>query len=251
MPNFPADFCVVLVEPSLPENIGAVARAMNNFGVSNLRLVNPCDFQNSAAQRTAARSQSILQNALCFRSLEAAVSQSHFVIGATARPRNRFAAPVPLPCLPDQLTPAQQSIALVFGRESSGLVNREISCCHLLVTIPANAQNPSLNLAQAVAVTLYELSRNNPTDSKNRPKANKNPASSQDLENLKIHLFAVLQQIRFLKNPKQRDTLWQSFSDLIARAQMQSADVRLIRGFLRKTQRTIHRSTTNPPRQNR
>lgn len=250
MPRFPANLCVVLVEPSLPENIGAVARAMNNFGVLNLRLVKPCDFQNPAARRTAAHSQSILRNALCFRSLEDAVAQSHFVVGATARPRNRFAAPVPLSELPAKLPPTRQNIALVFGRESSGLANREISCCRLLLTIPANAQNPSLNLAQAVALTLYELSRNNPTAPKNRPKTNKNLASSQDLENLKIHLFAVLQQIRFLKNPKQRDTLWQSFSDLIARAQMQSADVRLIRGFLRKTQQTIHRSTTNPPRQN-
>ena len=241
MPNFPPNLCVVLVEPSLPENIGAVARAMNNFGIPNLRLVNPCDLQNPAAQRTAAHSQSILQNALRFQSLQNAVSQSHFVIGATARPRNRFASPVPLPSLPAKLPSTPQNIALVFGRESSGLTNRELSCCHLLLTIPTNTQNPSLNLAQAVALTLYELSRNNPPNPKNQHQANQKLATSQDLENLKTHLFAVLQQIRFLKNPKQRQTLWQRFSDLAARAQMQTADLRLIRGFLRKTQQTIHR----------
>ncbi len=243
MPNFPANLCVVLVEPSLPENIGAVARAMNNFGILNLRLVNPCDFQNPAAQRTAAHSQSILQNALRFQSLEDAVSQSHFVIGATARPRNRFATPVPLPSLPAQLPQAQQNIAIVFGRESSGLTNRELSCCHILLTIPTNTQNPSLNLAQAVALTLYELSRNAPPNSKTiqNPTPNENLATSQDLENLKTHLFAVLQQIRFLKNPKQRQTLWQRFSDLAARAQMQPTDIRLIRGFLRKTQQSVRR----------
>ncbi len=241
MPNFQANLCVVLVEPSLPENIGAVARAMNNFGIPNLRLVNPCNFQNPAAQRTATHSQSILQNAGRFQSLQNAVSQSNLVIGATARPRNRFSTPIPLPDLLAKLPSTQQNIALVFGRESSGLTNRELSYCHLLITIPTNTQNPSLNLAQAVALTLYELSRNNPPNPKNQHQNNQKLATSQDLENLKTHLFSVLQQIRFLKNPKQRQTLWQSFSDLAARAQMQTTDICLIRGFLRKTQQTIHR----------
>ncbi len=250
MSNPLAGFCVVLVEPTLPENVGAVARAMNNFGIEDLRLINPCDYRNPAAERIAVHSQNVLREAQCFHSLENAVSRSNFVLGATVRRRGRRAVPIDLPDVCAHLPARRENAALVFGRESGGLTNRELSCCHLLVRIPAFGTTHSFNLAQAVALVLYELSRSAKRHEDNTAPAEE-LAAAEELEGLKLHLFAVLRLVGFLKE-KQRETLWQSFSDLMARARMRSADVRLLRGFLRRTEWTVRhpkpgQTTTDKP----
>jgi len=232
-------FYVVLVEPTLPENVGAAARALNNFGVRELRLVNPCDYQSPAGRRVAANSREVLEGAQCFSTLREAVSQSNFVIGTTARQRDRLTALHRLPDLGAQLSPSPGEVALVFGRESSGLTNQELSCCNLLVRIPTYGTNPSFNLAQAVALTLYELSRGHGSPAEG-VKIEPPLATSEELERLKSHWFAVLELVGFLKENR-RETLWRSFSDLAARARMRPADVRLLRGFLRRTELTVKR----------
>ncbi len=236
-----SQYCVVLVEPTLPENVGSVARAMNNMGVEALRLVNPCDYRSDAAKCLAAHSSEILENAVCFSSLEEAIADASFVIGTTARARDRFATLVDLPQLPALIPSGAGSIALVFGRESSGLTNQELACCHQLVCIPTFGQTKSLNLAQAVMVVLYELSRVSPSGAGISDLSEREVASARDVLGLKEHLFAVLKTVGFLKE-HQRETLWQSFSDLIARARLGTPDVRLLRGFLRRTELTIKRS---------
>ena len=229
--------CIVLVEPSLPENVGAVARAMNNMGIRRLRLVNPCDHLSEGALSLAAHSQDILQDATRHVSLEEAVADARFVLGTTARLRERFAEPVDLPKVADCLPSGEGLVALVFGRESSGLTNHELACCHRHIRIPTFGETPSLNLAQAVIVVLYELSRGQSLESASN---NDSLASAGDLNGLKEHLFQVLKAVGFLKE-HQRETLWQSFSDLIGRARMGSADVRLVRGFLRRTENKLNR----------
>ena len=236
--------CVVLVEPTLPENVGSVARAMNNMGVAALRLVNPCDYRSDAAKCLAAHSSDILDNAACFSSLEEAIADSSFVIGTTARVRDRFAAMVDLPELPELIPPSGEGpVALVFGRESSGLTNHELACCHQLVCIPTFGQTKSLNLAQAVMVVLYELSRDSDSRTGVCDASERVLASASELQSLKEHLFKVLKAVGFLKE-QQRETLWQSFSDLIARARLGTLDVRLLRGFLRRTELAVKRSDT-------
>ena len=236
----PASSAVVLVEPSLPENVGAVARAMNNFGVTELRLVNPCNHLAEEAICLAAHSESILRQAKVFDSLPDALTDRTFVVGTSARTRERFAAPIDLPRIQDSGLPAKGALGLVFGRESSGLSNEELACCDVTVKIPTYGETQSLNLAQAVVVLLYELSR----ELSHEPLANVNVenelASSAELEGLKRHLFEVLRLVGFLKE-HQHETLWQSFSDLVGRARMNPGDVRLIRGFLRRTQNAMAR----------
>ena len=229
--------CVVLVEPTLPENVGAVARAMNNMGVKTLRLVNPCDHLSLPALNLAAHSQSILQTASCYERLEDAIADVRFVVGTTARKRERFAEPIDLPRLTGELPALDGPLALVFGRESSGLTNQELACCHQYIRIPTFGDSQSLNLAQAVIVVLYELSRNQGGEISGNSGS---LASAGDLTGLKEHLFRVLKAVGFLKE-HQHETLWQSFSDLVGRARMGTADVRLIRGFLRRTEIKLRR----------
>ena len=236
MTSYLSRSCVILVEPTLPENVGAVARAMTNFGVSELRLVNPCDYLNEASLSLAAHSTTVLRNATCYRSLTEATQDLQCIVGTTARRRDRFADPVRLPNLTDQKALGNASLGLVFGRESSGLSNQELACCDLTVMVPTFGDSQSLNLAQAVIVVLYELSRSLSSVDQNEALAAM--ASSKEVEGLKEHLFSVLRGVGFLRS-HQRETLWQRFSDLIARAGMGSADVRLVRGFLRRTENRL------------
>lgn len=239
MSSFLSRSCVILVEPTLPENVGAVARAMNNMGLDEMRLVNPCDYLSESGMCVAAHSKEILQHAKCYGTLAEATADVNLVIGTSARRRDRFADPIPLPQLCPGLPKSEDPIALVFGRESSGLTNQELSCCHQLIQIPTFGGTHSLNLAQAVVVVLYELSR----EESGQEALEKQPALALagEVEGLKEHLFSVLKTVGFLKE-HQRDTLWQSFSDLMARARMASADIRLIRGFLRRTELTVRRA---------
>ncbi len=241
-----SSLCVVLVEPSLPENVGSVARAMDNMGVSDLRLVNPCDYQDSGAKRLATRSTHVLDAAQCYPDLATAVADCHVVIATTARRRERFDEPISLPDIHQHLPAGASRVAVVFGRESSGLNNAEMACCTLHIRIPTHGESHSLNLAQAVLVLLYELARPLP-DAEHAAADVADLATSGEVEGLKGHVFDVLGLVGFLR-PHQRENMWYSFSDLIGRARMNKMDVRLIRGFLSRTQGKIRRISAQTAR---
>ncbi len=147
-----------LVEPAVPENVGASARAMNTMGFRNLRLVNPCDYLNEKAMMLAHGSHAVLQEASIYPSLKEAIKDLDFVIGSTAKKRSAKQDYYPAQQIPELLEKKGKSIeeiALVFGREESGLTNDEISLCDLVTTIPMDASYPSLNLSQAVMIYAY------------------------------------------------------------------------------------------------
>jgi tRNA/rRNA methyltransferase len=147
---------VVLVRPQLAENIGAAARAMANFGVRELRLVDPRPFDETLAARTACDGRELLQAARTFPDLKAAVADCALVIGSTRRARHvKLEAVTPAEAA-QRLTglPPAAASALVFGAEAAGLTNEELYLCDLHSTIPV-AEFGSLNLSQAVLVYLY------------------------------------------------------------------------------------------------
>ncbi len=149
----------ILVEPQHPGNIGAAARALKTMGFSRMRLVNPRHPRAPEARWMAHASQDILEKAQIFPDLKSALADVHFAVATTQRERE-FHFPF---YTPKQLAQkmasfvADHQIALVFGREQSGLTNEEIAYCHAVSTIPAAVTHPSLNLAQAVMVYAYEL----------------------------------------------------------------------------------------------
>ncbi|MHB9028270.1 MAG: RNA methyltransferase [Candidatus Latescibacterota bacterium] len=149
---------IVLVEPQVPGNVGASARAIKNMGLSRLVLVNPWFRGHPQARYMAHASEDVLGNAQIFETLPEAIAGSVLVVGTTQRRRTsvpftnpKKAAPVVLESL------ASGPVSILFGREDRGLLNDEIKLCQLLVTIPSSRAQPSLNLSQAVMVMAYEI----------------------------------------------------------------------------------------------
>ena len=156
-------FRIVLVSPRNPLNIGAVARAMSNFGFYDLRLVTPYEVAFREA-KSAVRSQYILENAQVHNSLDAAISGCGLVVGTTSVgnrdlhiPLYRLETAGAIICQRSQTLP----VALLFGSEKFGLSNEDLSFCHWALRIPTREEHGSMNLGQAVAICLYELRRDN------------------------------------------------------------------------------------------
>lgn len=151
----------ILVAPKVPENIGASARAIKTMGFRNLRLVRPENFPDEKAFHVAHGSNDILHQAKIFETLEKATSDLDFIVGTSAKKRSIKYDYYPLKDLAVILNKKGNHIkktGLVFGKEESGLSNRDLEQCDLVTFIPLHAPYPSLNLGQAVMLTAYELS---------------------------------------------------------------------------------------------
>lgn len=151
----------ILVEPAIPANVGAAARAIKTMGFDDLRLVNPCDHLSMEARMLAHASNEILENATVVSTLKEALADIDFSIATSAKKRNVKEDFLLCPDLPSFLSKKSgtiQHLAIVFGREESGLTNEEISLCHRISKIPLQTYYPSLNLAQSVMIYAYELS---------------------------------------------------------------------------------------------
>ncbi len=154
----------ILVEPATPENVGAAARALKTMGFTEMILVNPCDHLSEPARWLAHASNDILENARVVDSLNKALEDFDFIVGTTAKNRSVKHDYFPLSQLPVLIKDKGASInkiAVIFGREESGLTNEELKLCDLVTTVPLQTSYPSLNLAQAVMLYCYELSKLN------------------------------------------------------------------------------------------
>ncbi|WP_117238472.1 RNA methyltransferase [Thermus sediminis] len=153
---------IVLVGPQEPMNLGAVARAMRNFGLSRLYVVNPSPRVGppwaKEAYWLAVHAEEVLDRAVVVGSLGEALADVQLVVATTGRPREVYPAPVvPASEVPGHVLRAEGEAALVFGRETFGLTNEELELAHVIGTVLTAPEQPSLNLAQAVAIFAYEL----------------------------------------------------------------------------------------------
>ncbi len=151
----------ILVEPAVPENVGAAARAIKTMGFNELRLVNPCDYLSTKAKMLAHASNDILENAKVFFTLADAVADLDFTIATSAKQRWVKVDIIPsnkLVKFLDEKGNTISNIGVVFGREESGLSNEEINLCNRVSTIPLASPYPSINLAQTVKINAYTLS---------------------------------------------------------------------------------------------
>ena len=235
--NLPA-IKVVLVETSHAGNIGSAARAMKTMGISQLVLVQPKQFPSAEADAMASGATDVLQAAEVVDSLAAAVADCHWVVGASARSRT-----LPWPLIqPRQMAqqvlalPSTSQVALVLGRERSGLTNEELARCHCHVNIPANPDYSSLNLAAAVQVLCYELRMSAQLSvSDEQPlwgvEWDQPPATSQQLEGLFHHWQNLLVDIEFL-DPSNPRMLMSKIRRLLLRAHPDEVEVNILRGML-------------------
>lgn len=225
------NICVVLVEPQGSLNIGSSARVMLNFGVGELRLVNPrTSHLNEEARRMAVNARPILDAAACYDSLATALADCHYSMATTRRfgkYRENFLHPE---AAAQQLLPltAHGRVALVFGREDSGLETNELDLCQRLLTIPTGEELPSLNLAQAVGVCLYELCKAHKTH--HRPERSRKLATSESLEAMYAHMQQTLLAIDFL-NDQNPDHILRAFRRLFGRAELDPREVKVLHGL--------------------
>ena len=154
----PDRIAVVLLEPQGPRNVGAVARAMQNFGLSDLRCVRGVDPLHPEALGNAVTAKPLLHGAKRFEELDDALADLSFVVGTTARRRERSETFTPREAAPRILNEAQGgTVGLLFGRENHGMTAEELRCCHITLNVPVAPSCRALNLAQAVALVSYEI----------------------------------------------------------------------------------------------
>lgn len=225
------DLCVVLVAPRNPLNIGAAARAMSNFGFSDLRLVNPYEVAFREA-KSAVKAGHVIQAAREFPDLAAAVADRSLCVGTTSIGNRELQHPLRrLETAGTLIRRHKGRIAILFGSEKFGLSNEDMSHCQWLLRIPAREEHGSMNLGQAVAVTLYEVIRN-ARAAQAKPEA-KAPATAEDRERITQFLLDALAQSGYLQ-PKTEATTRMKIRRLVRRMQLPATDVEMWFGMLRQ-----------------
>jgi len=224
--------CVVLVEPQGPRNIGSVCRAMKNFGLTDLRLVNPkTDYLVHEARQMAVKATDLLESARVYSSLEGALEGCVAAFGTTRRFGKYREDMLNPDAAAEALLPLSReaSVALVFGREDKGLHTAELDLCQRFITIPTDDALPSMNLAQAVALCLYELRR-----AKGRleglESGRKKQASVESVEGMYRHMEESLTRCGFL-NPQNPDHIMRAFRRIFGRSGLNDREVRILRGL--------------------
>ena len=230
-----ANVRIVLVEPSHPGNIGGAARAMKTMGLNDLALVNPGRYPDPQAEWRAAGAGDVLEAVTVYDDVAAAIADRQWVIGTSTRVRR-----IPWPLVKAEEAVAgviermgDLKVAILFGRETSGLSNDELQKCHCHLVIPANPEYSSLNLAMAVQVVCYELYRQLDQSGIDVDQWDRSAATSAQLEGLIEHFEAVLTESGFLDpaNPGQTMT---RLRRLLTRVTPDETEVQMLRGVLRQ-----------------
>jgi tRNA/rRNA methyltransferase len=228
------NIAVVLVEPQGPLNIGSVCRAMMNFGFSDLRLVNPiADPLAEEARWMAVKAGFLLDQARIFTDLDTALADCQLALGTTRRfgkYREEFLHPDEAARYLLPLT-EKGRVALVFGREDKGLLTTELDLCQRFITIPTSDELPSMNLAQAVSLCLYETGKTL-GEMRGKSHGRKKLASGHLLEGMYAHMKRSLVDIGFLdaQNP---DHILRSFRRIFGRSGLNDREVRILHGMFR------------------
>ncbi|WP_133129562.1 tRNA (cytosine(32)/uridine(32)-2'-O)-methyltransferase TrmJ [Legionella yabuuchiae] len=237
---------IILVETSHPGNIGSTARAMKTMGLKQLYLVSPKSFPDSRAVEMAAGADDVLNHAIVTETLSEALSNCHLILATSARPRG-----IALP----GLTPKEQAklisqqsedttVAILFGREHSGLTNEELLRCHYHINIPSNPDYSSLNLSQAVQIITYELRMRLLSPKAEVETSKDSLASAEEIERFYDHLKSILIEIEFLK-PSNPRRLMQRIRRLFNRSKLETMEINILRGILTQIERTIEKKNAS------
>jgi tRNA (cytidine32/uridine32-2'-O)-methyltransferase len=237
---------IVLVNTSHPGNIGGVARAIKNMGLSQLYLVDPIDYPSERAEWRASNALDVLSKATVVDTLDEAIADCGLVIGTSARER-RIPWPLftPRECGERSIKEASQHpVAIVFGREDRGLTNEELHKCHYHVHIPSNPDYSSLNIAAAVQVLVYELRMTcliNQQEGKplHFDDWDVPPAKCKALENYYEHLEQTLQKLDFIQADNPRQTMTR-LRRLYNRVRLDEMELGIMRGILTAVQNYIY-----------
>ena len=223
---------IVLVRPRGSGNIGSVARALKNFGATELAIVGTARTKSFWARAMAVHGRDVLSDATCYGTIREAVADCALVVGTTCRGGlYRKHSQTPREVAPRIAAAARTGkVAVIFGPEDHGLSNQDLEPCQLLVTIPAHPEYQSLNVAQAAVVCLYEIflaALGAPREEKFRR------ARAEDVERMYDRMRATLLKIGFLDSENPEHMLL-AFRRILGRAGLEDADVRIFTGLFRQ-----------------
>ncbi len=236
-PEVPATPVIILVGPQMAENIGMAARAMANFGLSEMRLVSPRGgWPKKGAHSAASGAVHILKNAKLYGTVEEAVADLNFVFATTARERGqmkRVHGPNDAAARMSQRIAEGQRVGIMFGRERTGLENDEVALADAIITFPVNPQFSSLNLAQAVLLVGYEWYR--------QATGEQLPFSGEMLsppapKEMVLSFFEYLEEELSVTNfypPDKKPVMTRNMRDIFYRLEMTEQEVRTMRGAMR------------------
>lgn len=228
---------VILCEPQLGENIGTAARAMANFGLWDLRIVNPRDgWPNEKAVAAASKADHVIDRVTVFATVEEAISDLSMVLATTARQRDQQKAvygPEEAAQRVVQHIDSGAKAGILFGREKWGLYNEEVSLADAIVTFPVEAAFASLNIAQAVLLMAYEWRQQADKGEVLPFSGGLDPAAPrEELLGLFGHLESTLDRTGFFKTEDKRPTMVHNLRAMFARAGLSSQEIRTLRGVI-------------------
>ncbi len=230
--NFFSKVKIILVETSHPGNIGSVARAMKTMGFDNLNLVNPKCKVNEISYAMASNAGDVLDNLKIYQDIHEAISECKYVMGSTARQRD-----IPIEIInPRELAKRAkyksfENFALLFGNESRGLTNEQLSLCSAGIHIPSNKEYTSLNIAASVQVILYELLVESEYSASNINKiAKNNTATNKTFNSFLQHMDKVLKDINFIKDD--RPMISRKINHIFKKADLSEEEINILRGIL-------------------
>jgi tRNA/rRNA methyltransferase len=226
---------IVLVEPKDSRNIGSVLRAIDNFGFSNLRLVAPQSFDKSIIAISACWSKDLIEQIEVFNTLEEALADREDAIGFSSDYGSNKRQHVSINnCIEEISTNLSVKLALVFGSEDQGLRNEHVQKLRTLVRIPTNSNNPSLNLAQAVTIALYELSKLNWKDENSSMYV---LATWNDYQQLEVKINNLMNLSDFRNNNTSPDVT-QIMNMLFRRLKADSREMAMLLGFFSRLEKS-------------
>lgn len=229
---------VLLIRPQLGENVGTVARAMLNFGLDDLRLVQPkCGWPNVKAVAAAAGATEVLNRLRVFGSVEEAADDLHAVFATTARPRDlpkRVVDAAGAAAESRALAAAGRRVGLMFGPERTGLANDELIYADAVLTVPLNPAFTSLNLAQAVLLVAYEWHQaGDPAAPRPSSEDAARPATKGEVDRLFRHLRDELDASGFFRADDRRVSLGRTIQLVLERARLREPEVHLLHGIIK------------------
>jgi tRNA/rRNA methyltransferase len=224
---------IVLVRPQLGQNIGKAARAMLNFGLTELRLVAPRDgWPNPDAGPAASGADSVLRNARLFDTVQDAVADCSTVFASTVRRRDLVMPVVGPEEMAERISASAERSAILFGPERSGLETEEVALAHAIVTVPINPGFASLNLAQAVILLAYEWSKR--SDLAVPPAKELEPrAPHGELEGLIAQLDEELEAKGYFHPPSRTQATRNALRTIFTKTGWSSREVKAVRGIIR------------------
>jgi tRNA/rRNA methyltransferase len=234
----PAGPAIILVEPQLGENIGMVARAMANFGLAELRLVNPRDgWPSDKARAAASRADHVIDGAVLHDDLRSALSDLNFVFATTARERDNFKlvrGPIEAGRALRVRAKAGERTGIMFGRERFGLFNEEVALADEIVTFPVNPEFASLNIAQAVLLMSYEWMKSGLESETvtNFSGPDVQPAEKHHIHGLLDHLESALEARGYFRPAAKKPKMVDNLRAVLTRPGFTEAEIKVLRGVV-------------------